>query len=97
VADSLAARHDVLPEGLRRFKGLLDLEDTLYRNLQRDHIDLTLQRISSRRKSVRSLATIAPLVWAQEHALRRSFDCFFPQLVSYTRSYQKKLTSEKLE
>jgi len=97
VAKSLAARHDVLPEGLRRFKGLLDVEDTLYLNLQRDHIDLTLQRISGRRKSFSALATISPLVWAQEQALRSSFDRFFPQLVSYTRSYQKKLATEKLE
>ena len=98
VADSLAARHEVLPEGLRRFKGLLDVEDTLYRNLQRDHIDLTLQRISGRRESFSDLATIAPLAWAQEPALKRSFDRFFPQLLSYTRTYQnKKLALEKLD
>ena len=97
VASSLSARHDVLPEGLQRFKGLLDVEDTLYLNLQREHIDRTLLRISGRRESFSALATIGPLVWAQEQALRSSFDRFFPQLVSYTRSYQKKLATEKLD
>ena len=97
VTESLAARHDVLPAGMQRFKGLLDVEDTLYRNLQPDHIDLTLQRIAGRGKSFTALATIAPLVWAQEQALKSSFDRFFPQLVSYTSIYQKKLATEKLD
>ena len=89
VSDSLAARHDILPDGLRRFKELLDVEDTLYRNLQRDHIDLTLQRIAGRRRSFAALATIAPVVRAQEPALRSSFERFFPQLLDYTRKWQK--------
>jgi len=91
VSTSLAARYEILPQGLQRFKGLLDVEDTLYLNLQRDHIDLTLQRISGRRKSFSALATISPLLWAQEQELKRLFDRFFPQLLSYTLTYQKKL------
>lgn len=91
VTASLAANHDLLPAGLQRFKSLLEQEDTLYRNLHREHIDLTLQRLSGRRSSLKPLATIAPVVWTHEQALKRSFDSFFPQLVSYTRTYQKKL------
>jgi len=91
VKESLADQLDLLPAGLQRFKSLLDQEDTLYRNHDRDHIDLTLQRISSRRRSLEPLATIAPVVRVHEQALKQSFDSFFPQLVSYTRTYQKKL------
>jgi len=97
VTRSLQAQFDVLPQGLQRFKQLLEAEDTLYRNLQRDHIDLTLQRIAGRRKSLAPLASIAPLVWQHEQALKHSFDSFFPQLLSYTRDYQKKLAVEELD
>lgn len=97
VTRSLQEQFQVLPDGLQRFTGLLEAEDTLYRNLQRSHIELTLQRIAGRRKSLAPLATIAPHVWQQEPALRRSFDGFFPQLISYTRSYQKKLATQKLD
>lgn len=97
VTRSLEVQFHVLPQGLQRFKQLLEAEDTLYRNLQRDHIDLTLQRIAARREALAPLATIAPLLWKHERALKRSFDSFFPQLLSYTRAYQKKLASEKVD
>jgi|GEM_PF-3730697 len=97
VTQSLESRFEVLPEGLQRFKGLLEVENTLYRNLYRDHIGLTLQRIASRRKSMAPLATIEPLVWQHEQSLKRSFERFFPQLVSYTITYQKKLATQGLD
>lgn len=97
VSSSLQTHHELLPVGLQRFKQLLDTEDTLYRNLQRDHIDLTLQRIAGRRKSLAPLATISPLLWSQEQALKSCFDRFFPQLVSYTRRHQKKLAADELD
>ena len=97
VTQCLESRFEVLPEGLQRFKGLLEVENTLYRNLYRDHIGLTLQRIASRRKSMAPLATIEPLVWQHEQSLKRSFERFFPQLVSYTITYQKKLATQGLD
>ncbi len=97
VTQSLQANFQVLPHALQRFTGLLESEDTMYRNLERSHIELTLGRIAGRRKSMRPLATIAPLVWERESSLKRSFDSFFPELVSYTHSYRKKLTPDKLD
>lgn len=97
VTRSLEANLQLLPTGLQRFKNLLDIEDTLYRNVDRDHIELTLQRIAGRRKSLAPLATIAPLVWECESELKSLFESFFPQLISYTRSYQEKLAAEKLD
>ena len=94
---SLQAQYDILPAGLQRFAQLLEVEDTLYLNRQREHIELTLARIAGRRKSLAPLATIAPLLWSHEQALKRSFDSFFPKLVSYTHSYHKKLAAEKLD
>lgn len=89
VDRALQKHHQKLPAGLQRFAGLLASEGTLYRNLDRDHIDLTLYRISKRHKSFTPLASIAPLMWQQEAALRDAFDRFFPELVSYTLEYQK--------
>ncbi len=94
VSEALSARHDLLPEGLQRFSALLEAEDTLQRNLHRDHIELTLQRISQRRKSLAPLAGVAASLWANEAALKQMFDHFFPQLVSYTYEYQQQQTSE---
>ncbi len=94
VSEALSARHDLLPEGLQRFAMLLEAEDTLHRNLHRDHIELTLQRISQRRKSLAPLATVAASLWVNEAALKQMFDQFFPQLVSYTYEFQQQYTSE---
>jgi len=91
--ESLQSRHDLLPHGLQRFLELIKAENTLLRNLERSHIELTLERISLRRKSLAPLATAAVPMWQQEAALKVAFDSFFPQLVSYTREYQKKLNA----
>ena len=93
VTESLQSRHDLLPHGLQRFLELIKAENTLLRNLERSHIELTLERISLRRKSLAPLATAAVPMWQQEAALKVAFDSFFPQLVSYTREYQKKLNA----
>lgn len=97
VTRSLEAHQEVLPAGLKRFLELLAVEDTLYRNLEQNHIELTLRRIAARRKSLAPLATIAPLIWERESALAALFESFFPQLMRYTRSYQKKLVAEELD
>lgn len=94
VMQSLEGNYSVLPAALQRFTGLLQAENTLYLNLQRDHIETTLERIAGRRGSMAPLASIAPLVWERESALKRSFDSFFPQLMSYTQSYHKKLARD---
>jgi len=91
VNATLKQHQGLLPAGLVRFSQLLASEDTLQRNLHRDHIELTLQRIAGRSTSLAPLATVSGAMWAQETALKSTFDSFFPQLVSYTRSYQKKL------
>ena len=88
VARALSQHRSVLPTGLRNFSELHASEGTLHRNLDRDHIELTLQRIASRRQSLGPLSTVATTLWDKEHALKHIFDCFFPQLISYTLSYQ---------
>ena len=93
VTESLHSRRGMLPHGLQRFLELLKTENTLLRNLDRSHIELTLERISQRRKSLAPLATVAVPMWQHEAALKVAFDGFFPQLVSYTRSYQNKSVS----
>ena len=88
VAQALSQHRSILPAGLKNFSKLHESEGTLHRNLDRDHIELTLQRIASRRRSLAPLSTVAANLWDREHALKRIFDCFFPQLISYTLSYQ---------
>ncbi len=97
VNSSLDLHFQVLPPGLQRFRQLLETEDTLQRNLTREHIELTLQRIASRRRSLSPLASIAPLVWEWESDLKSAFEDFFPELLSYTRDYQQTLDVEKLQ
>ena len=93
VTQSLQARHNLLPPGLQRFLQLLKAENTLLRNVDREHIELTLERISLRRKSMAPLATVAGPMWQQEAGLKDAFDRFFPQLVSYTNECKNKLES----
>jgi len=93
VVRSLQSRYNLLPAGLQRFLDLIRAENTLLQNRNREHIELTLARISLRRKSMAPLATVAGPMWQQEARLKISFDRFFPQLVSYTTDYKNKLES----
>ena len=95
VHQSLADRQDVLPEHLRDFMPYLQSEEILQRNISRDHIDLTLRRISNRRASMAPLATAAAPLWENESALKPLFDEFFPQLIAHTRALQLKVRSRE--
>lgn len=91
VDQALAARLSSLPPDLQRFVPYLQSEKLLQNNTKRAHIDLTLQRLSMRRKSMKTLATAGPVLWENNERLKQLFDEFFPQLVSYTRELQHKL------
>ena len=94
VDESLAARHSILPAELQRFAPYLKSEKILQSNVDRVHIELTLQRISRRRKSLTPLATAAPALWENSDQLKAIFDEFFPQLISYAKSMQQKFNTE---
>lgn len=91
VDEVLWQRREVLPDNLREFMPYLKSEKILQRNVSRDHIDLTLQRISRRRSSMSPLATAAAPMWKNEALLKQYFDDFFPQLISYAKQQQSKL------
>lgn len=84
VHESLASHESMLPENLKRFAPILRSEKILENNLHRSHIDLTLRRLSQRRKSMQPLATAAPSLWQNEAALKQAFDTFFPELVAFS-------------
>ncbi len=90
VNESLASRYSVLPENLQRFLPYLKSEKILQNNYYPAHIELTLERISRRRDSMKPLATAAPLLWQNSDRLKHLFDDFFPQLIAHTRELQKK-------
>lgn len=91
VDEVLWQRRDVLPLNLREFIPYLKSEKILQSNTSRDHIDLTLQRISRRRASMAPLATASAPMWKNEASLKQHFDDFFPQLISHTRQQQKEV------
>ncbi len=88
VSDALQVYRDVLPDNLKRFAPYLESEQILQRNIDKAHIDLTLDRISQRRKSMQPLSTAAPKLWANEAQLSRLFDAFFPQLIDHVDNLQ---------
>jgi len=88
VHTALDAHSEILPERLRQFAELIQSEDTLSRNIDREHIETTLWRLSQRRPHMAPLADVAAVMWAQEAPLKAAFDSFFPELLSYTRTYQ---------
>ncbi len=91
VDESLWQKRDVLPDNLREFMPYLKSEKILQSNTSREHIELTLQRISRRRASMAPLATAALPMWTNESALKDCFDEFFPQLIAHTRQLQQTL------
>ncbi len=96
VTEALNARHSVLPQKLQNFAALLEVENTLERNRHRDHIELTLQRISGRRKFLKPVERVAPSMWSNEAALKQLFDRFFPELLDYTYKYQQHAVENQL-
>ncbi|OED42192.1 hypothetical protein AB833_07780 [Chromatiales bacterium (ex Bugula neritina AB1)] len=83
VSAALRQYEDVLPDNLKRFAPYLESEKILQRNIEKAQIDLTLQRISGRRKSMLPLATAAPQLWENEPRLNQIFDEFFPLLMQH--------------
>lgn len=90
VNESLVERYSVLPENLQRFVPYLKSEKILENNFYPAHIELTLERLSRRRSSMKPLATAAPVLWQNSDRLKRLFDDFFPQLIVHTRELQNK-------
>ena len=93
VDESLQRRAPVLPERLRDFMPFLASEKILQKNTEQSHIDLTLERISMRRKSMAPLATASPVLWANRDALYEIFNQFFPLLIAHTRQVQEQVKS----
>ncbi len=91
VDDALSQRSALLPDNLKAFMPYLKSEKILERNTLREHIELTLVRISRRRQSMAPLASAAALVWQNELALKAYFDEFFPELIMHTRQLQQQL------
>ena len=91
VDESLQNRAHVLPQRLREFMPYLASEKILQRNTRQPHIDLTLERISLRRKSMAPLATASPALWENRDALYEIFNQFFPQLISHSREVQQQV------
>ncbi len=83
VHESLASHESMLPDNLKRFAPILQSQKILQNNQHRSHIDLTLKRLSQRRKSMLPLASAAPFLWQRETELKRAFDAFFPQLIAF--------------
>lgn len=84
LVDRALLEHDaVLPEPLRRFAVFMKRESLLPGNVNRDQIDLTLQRIASRRDRMAPLALAPAQLWRHEQQLRELFRDFFPQLQAY--------------
>jgi len=88
VYRSLRDQQALLPPAMQRLTRLLEQEDTLSRNTERAHIDLTIKRIAARRERLSALAHATDALWAVEPQLKDVFYSFFPQLVSYTREFQ---------
>lgn len=88
VDEALWRQRHLLPANLRDFMPYLKSEKILQSNVSRDHIDLTLQRISRRRTSMAPLATASAPLWQNEAALKQHFDEFFPELIRHTRELQ---------
>ena len=89
VHQSLAAHQQMLPENLKRFAPVLRAERILQNNKHREHVDLTLGRLSQRRPSMRPLATASPSLWRNEVELKRTFDAFFPELITFSETRNK--------
>ena len=89
VHESLASHQSMLPATLKRFAPILESEEILQNNRHRAHIDLTLRRLSQRRKSMQPLATAAPHLWRNEARLKQAFDEFFPELIAFSENHRR--------
>lgn len=89
VHESLASHEAMLPDTLKRFAPILQSEKILQNNTQQAHIDLTLRRLSQRRKSMLPLATAAPHLWRNESELKQAFDQFFPELIAFSENHRR--------
>jgi len=85
VHRALVDHRDSLPVGLQRLAPFLQQHQLLLRNTQKSQIDLTLRRLSERRKAMQPLATAPDVLWQHEHALREIFDEFFPLLIQHVQ------------
>lgn len=91
VIEALEQQQSILPARLREFLPYLKSQQILQNNVSREHIELTLQRISARRASMAPLATAAPSMWQLESALKDLFDEFFPQLIAHAGEVQQRV------
>ncbi len=91
VDESLQNQTHVLPERLRNFMPYLRSEKILQSNTDQAHIELTLKRISARRKSMAPLATASESLWQNREALHQIFNQFFPELINHTRQVQQQV------
>lgn len=96
VKVALQARYALLPPRLQRFTEFLQTENILQNNLYQAKIELTLQRLSARRASMKPLATASSSLWQNNDQLKGLFDQFFPELISQTIEIQNRITEQQI-
>ena len=89
VDESLLRQSHVLPQRLVNFMPYLRSEKILQSNSDPSHIDLTLERIAGRRKSMAPLASASTVLWQHRDPLHEIFRQFFPELIQHTREVQQ--------
>lgn len=91
VDEVLAAPDIPLPNGLRRFAGVVQRERLLSSWGTRDGVDLALERVSRRAPALAPLAACIPVVWELEERLSSVVDEVWPALVSSTQERYQQL------
>ena len=91
VHKSLAAHHDQLPDGLKRFAAFIQSEKVLEGNLEFEGVRLTLQRLSLRSERFAPIAQGVEVLQAHETEIRAVFDQFFPDLIRAAEQHRNTL------
>ena len=84
----LLHRHDaLLPDGLRRFRGYMDVHDLPAGYARREEIDRALGGIGRRLRRENPLDMALPVLVELDASLRARFEAFFPQLQDFARAW----------
>jgi acyl carrier protein phosphodiesterase len=87
VRDLLQRNDALLPPDLRRFRGYMEARDLPAGYADRNVLGQALAGIGQRLRRANPLDSAMPPLIAQEAALQRHFDAFFPQLQVFTREW----------
>ena len=92
---ALLWRHDaLLPPALRRFRGYMEMHGLPAGYADRAVLGQALVGIGQRLSRANPLDTAMPVLLAQEAALQRRFDAFFPDLREFSRAWLAALAQE---